>query len=85
MDATNDTSPAAERILIEGLRRMPAWRKLRRVAELNALTRSLAVADIRRHHPNADEREVRFRLAARLIDPALLRERCGWDVDREGY
>lgn len=81
----HDTNPAVERILVEGFRRMPGWRKLQRVAELNALTRSLALADIRRRHPVASERELRLRLASRLLDPALLRERFGWRVEREGY
>ncbi len=80
-----DTSPAAERLLIAGFRHMPGWRKLQRVWQLNALTRAAALADIRRRHPQADVRELRLRLAARHLDPAILRTRLGWDVEREGY
>src|SRR5689334_5568664 len=45
---SSDTDPEAERILIEGYRRMPAWEKLQRVGELNELVQRLAMADIQR-------------------------------------
>ncbi|MCC6627901.1 MAG: hypothetical protein IT340_10925 [Chloroflexi bacterium] len=85
MSLTSDTLPDAERALIAGFRRMPGWRKLQRVADLNALTCALALADIRRRHPDAGERELRLRLAARRLGPALVRERFDWRVEREGY
>ena len=81
----NDTHPAAERFLIEGFRRMPGWRKLQRVEELNRLTVALALVDIRHRYPSASEREVRLRLAARRLDPAILQRAFGWDVKIEGY
>ena len=80
-----DTSPEAERILIEGYRRMPAWKKLQQVEELNQLLKQLALGDIRRRHPDADERELRLRLASRWIEPGLMREAFGWDPEVEGY
>ena len=80
-----DTPPEIEKLLIEGYRRMPAWRKLHCIAELNAGLRAMQLADIRRRHPQADARELRLRLAARWIEPELMRAAFGWDSEQEGY
>ena len=55
----SDTSPDMERVLIELYRRMPNWQKLRQVSELTRAVQELALCDIRRRHPHADEREQR--------------------------
>jgi hypothetical protein len=81
----NDTPPEIERILIEGYRRMPAWRKLQQVAELTTLVTQLAMNDVCAKHPHADEREVKLRLASRWLDPELMRQAFGWNVEKEGY
>ncbi len=80
-----DTSPEAEAILIEGYRRMPAWKKLQQVGELSELVSQLAMNDIRRRHPQAGERELKLRLASRWIEPELMRKAFGWNPDEEGY
>lgn len=80
-----DTPPEIEQMLIEGYRKMPAWRKLQQVAELNDLVCQLALNDIRRRHPEAGEREVKLRLASRRIEPELMMKAFGWDVEKEGY
>ena len=80
-----DTDPEAEAILIEGYRKMPTWKKLRQVGELNDLVCQLALNDIRRHHPQASERELKLRLASRWIEPDLMRRAFGWDPEKEGY
>lgn len=80
-----DTDPEAEAILIEGYRRMPVWKKLQQVGELSDLVRQLAMNDIRRRYPQADEREVKLRMASRWIEPELMRKAFGWDPDKEGY
>jgi hypothetical protein len=81
----SDTHPEIEEMLIEAYRRMSAWEKLQRVCEMNEALRQLALADIRRRHPDADEHECRMRLASRWIDAELMRTAYGWDPDREGY
>lgn len=79
MNATlSDTSPEAARILIEGYRRMPIWRKLQQVEELNQFTRQLALAMLRRQYPHADERELRLRLAARCLTAQQMHAAFGW-------
>lgn len=85
MDPASDTDPAVERRQIELLRRMPLERKLAQVALLNARTTALALADIRRRHPGATDRELRLRFASRRMDPAILRRAFGWDVAVHGY
>lgn len=82
---SRDTSPAAERILIEGYRRMTPSQKLRRVQLLSRMVQRLALADIKANHPDASERELRLRLASRSLDHDLLRKFCGWNPDIEGY
>ena len=81
----NDTHPEIEKILIEGYRKMSPAEKLARVSEMNQLLERLAAYDVRQRHPDADEREVRLRVASRRIPAELMRKAFGWDPDKEGY
>jgi hypothetical protein len=81
----SDTSPEVEKVLIELYRRMPNWQKLRQVSELTRAVQELALCDIRRRHPHADEREQRLRLASRWLTAETMRKVYGWDPDKEGY
>jgi hypothetical protein len=81
----NDTDPAVESLLVEGYRRMSPSQKLERVRALNHAVQELALADIRRRHPDADEREQAFRLASRWIEPELMLRAFAWDVRKVGY
>ena len=81
----NDTDPAVEAILIEGYRRMSPSQKLERVRALNHAVQELALADIRRRHPEANERELSLRLASRWIEPELMVRAFAWDVREVGY
>lgn len=84
-DPTNDTHPAIRAIQIEGYRRMSPDEKLGQVVALTQAVQDLALMDIRRRHPTASEQEQRFRLASRWIEPELMRQAFGWDVETEGY
>ena len=66
-----DTSPEAETVLIDQLRKMPPWRRWEQVRRLNITLRTLALSDIRRLHPQATEAELRRYLADRLLGPEL--------------
>jgi hypothetical protein len=57
-----DTDPAVWERIIEGYRNMSDRDKLQRMAALNYATKMLTLAGIRERHPNADEREVKWRL-----------------------
>ena len=81
----NDTDPRIEAMLIEGYRRMSPSQKLERVRALTRAVQELALVDIRRRHPDADEREQALRLASRWIEPELMVRAFGWDVRKVGY
>ena len=66
-----DTSPDAERVLIEGYRRMTAARKAAQVASLTKAVQQLALARLRSEDPGASERDLRLRLAALWLTPEL--------------
>ena len=80
-----DTPPEIEQMLIEGYRKMSASEKLRIMQDLNRTAQLLALSDIRQRYPDADEREVKLRLASRWIEPELMRKAFGWDPVVEGY
>jgi hypothetical protein len=81
----SDTSPEAEKVLIDLYRRMPGWQKLQQVMDLNRTVNDLALADIRRRHPQATERELLLRLASRRLPPDTMRQVFGWDPDEMGF
>ena len=82
---SDDTDPVIEEFLIAGYRRMSTAEKLERVRELTRAVQQLALMDIRRRHPEADEREQALRLASRWIEPELMLRAFGWDVREKGY
>lgn len=81
----NDTDPRIEAILIRGYRAMSAGQKLERVRALTRAVQELALLDIRRRHPEADERELALRAASRWLDPELMRRAFGWNTTEAGY
>lgn len=78
-----DTSPEAEKILIEGYRRMPFHQKLQCIFDLNDTVRSLQMAQLRKQYPQADDRECLMRLASQWLDPDLMRKAFGWKSERK--
>jgi len=76
-----DTSPEIWARMQEGLRRMTPEQRIRRVVSLTVLAHGLALAEIRRQHPEEDERRHRLRLAARYIDAETMRAAFGWTGD----
>lgn len=67
----SDTSLEAERVQIELLRQMPAWRKLQMVAAMNQTVRTLALSGLRQRFPHASEAELQRRLADLLLGEEL--------------
>jgi hypothetical protein len=66
-----DTSPEAERVLIELLRKTPAWRRLQLTDQMSATARNLCLAGLRRRHPHATKSELRQRFAEIHLGPEL--------------
>ena len=67
----SDTSPEAERVLIELMRQTPVWRRLEIVAEMNEAVRLLILSGLRQRHPDATPEELRRRMADILLGPEL--------------
>ena len=63
----SDTTPEAQRIHFEMMRRMPVWKRLAMTCELIQTTRMLMLADLRRRFPQKSEDELRRKLIARLL------------------
>jgi hypothetical protein len=82
---SRDTSPEAEAVLMELLRQAPVWKRLQMVDQMHETLRLLTIADLRRCYPNADENEIKRRLAARLLSRADVIAAYGWDPQVEGY
>ncbi len=80
-----DTKPEAMAVLIEGYRRMTAEEKLRKVDELNKFLVALIEAEVRKRYPDADEREIRLRVASRWLPPELMKKAFGWNPKERGY
>jgi len=80
-----DTTPEAEAVLLELLRRAPVWKRLQMVDQMHEVLRQLAMADIRRRYPLADSDEIKRRLAARVLSRTEVINAYGWDPDVEGY
>ena len=70
---------------MELLRQAPVWKRLQMVDQMHETLRLLTIADLRRCYPNADENEIKRRLAARLLSRADVIAAYGWDPQLEGY
>ena len=66
-----DTSPEAEAVLVRLWRETPGWRKWELMEDMNRTARALALAGLRRRHPDAGPEELRRRLADLLLGPEL--------------
>jgi hypothetical protein len=64
-----------------GLARLTPAQRVQRAAALTVLSHSMALAEIRRRYPHEDERQHRLRLAARYIEPRLMRAAYAWPND----
>ena len=71
-----DTHPDALRVFLDLNHRMSAQQKYDRVIEMYETMNATCAAEERRMHPDAEEREIFLRVAAR---------RLGWDLVRRAY
>ncbi len=74
-----DTSAEAFEVLIELQRKMSPSDKLACALKSSALLMALTEASVRRMYPQASEREVFLRCAARHLDPDTMTLAYGWD------
>lgn len=81
----SDTTPEAERVLIELARAMPDARKIDQVFELIETVRRFGMIGLRSRYPEASEDELRKRMAAMVFDRETVVEVYSWDPKIEGY
>ena len=72
-----DTSAEAEQVLIDLLRRAPAWRKLRMVEDTNQSVKDLLLAGLRERFPQDPPAVLRRRLADLWLGSELAGEAYG--------
>ena len=80
-----DTTPEAERVLIELTRRAPMWKRAEQLSNLIHAHRVLILADLRRRYPQAGAEELHKRMAARLLPVEDVVRIFGWNPEEEGY
>ena len=78
-----DTDSKTRDLYVELHRKMTQGERVTRVFELCDFQRSLQVASVRAMYPQADEEELRWRLAARVYGRELAIQMFGWDADGE--
>jgi hypothetical protein len=80
-----DTTPEAQRVMFALLRRAPVWKRLALTCELIQTARLLALSDLRRRFPQANEEELRRRLIARLLPREDVVRAYGFEPARGEY
>ena len=84
LESVNDTSANAERVLIDGYRRMSHARKLQRVFDLSETLRQLSRQRlVERYGAELSERDIRLKLAALYLDRETMIAAFGYDPDTE--
>jgi hypothetical protein len=74
---SSDTHPKMEKIQLDLIRRMPSWKKIAVVGDLNDTVRAFAVSGIKQRHPEASPEKVQRMLADLLLGEELARKVYG--------
>jgi hypothetical protein len=69
-----DTHPKMEALQIEIIRRMPTWKKIAIVDDLNETVKTLAMSGIKLRHPNATPEQARRMLVEMMLGEELARK-----------
>ncbi len=78
-DFFSDTDPQALEVFLSLQRRRTPSQKLKQVFEMTEVVLKAAEAGVRQMYPDAGEREVFLRAAARRLDPETMVKVYGWD------
>ena len=76
-----DTTPQAMEVFVELHRQMPVSQKVTSVFEWSEMLLRLSLANVRTQYPDASDREVFLRMAARHLDRDLMIRTYGWHPD----
>ena len=71
---SSDTHPKMEQMQIELIRRMPAWKKLAMVDDLNETVKTLAISGLKQRHPEASSKQIQRMLAELMLGVELARK-----------
>ncbi len=71
---SSDTHPKMEALQIQVIRRMPAWKKISIVNDLNTTVQTLAISGIKERHPNATPQEIHRMLAELRLGTELAKK-----------
>lgn len=77
----SDTDPQAREVYLNLFRAMTPGERVARVFELCAFQQSLQESNLRSMYPDADEREVFLRVAARRSGREPMIAAYGWDLN----
>ena len=78
----SDTHSEIARRIIEGYRRMTPAQRIERMQQMTLAVQELALAGLRRRHPDASERELELRLASLRLGAETMRKVFQWEPDR---
>ncbi|HMF55281.1 MAG TPA: hypothetical protein VK619_02885 [Pyrinomonadaceae bacterium] len=76
-----DTTPEAQAMQFELMRRIPVWKRLALTCELIQTTRALMLTDLSRRYPQASEEELRRRFIARILTRDEVVRAYGFDSE----
>jgi len=79
-----DTDPRAMEVWLELLRHKPPGERLATTLGLADLALKMAEAGVRKMHPQASDREVFLRVAARHLPRELMIRAYSWDPEIDG-
>lgn len=80
-----DTTPEAQRMHYELMRRLPPSRRLALAFELTQATRKLILADLQCRFPEASQTEIHRRFIARVLPREDVIRAYGFDPIAEGF
>jgi hypothetical protein len=80
-DYYSDTDPRALEMFVTLQRERPASQKIADVFGMSTMLLQLSLADVRRMFPEAGDREVFLRMAARHLDRDMMIRVYGWDPE----
>jgi hypothetical protein len=80
-----DTSPEAQRMQVELMRRLSPAQKLSLAFALTDAMRDLILADLHHQFPQAEDAEIKRRFIARVLPREDVIRAYGFDPKAEGY
>lgn len=80
---SRDTAPDVDRRRLAAAWETPTWRKLQMTLEMSQAALDLTRAGLRHRHPDADEEEIRYRLACLLFGIQTANRLCRLQFQEE--